>query len=118
MQASEQAGKEPLSPPSTGIVNSFRQYLLAVGPAILQLQGEEHVLAQALEDPEYTVHVDKFLADLSVSTLYVEAAKDSTQNAPSKKTFTATCSGTQRALLVVCFWRIVTAQNSNVLRMW
>ena len=66
-----QAAEEPVIAAGPELVHGLRQYLLGAGPAILQLQDQEHVLAHALEEPEHTAHLEKFLADASVSTLYV-----------------------------------------------
>src|SRR3546814_4019624 len=86
MQSAEEARtpEEASSPAGAELVRSFRQYLMGVGPAVLQLQGEDQQLVDALDDPEYAQHVSKFLTDISVSTLYIEVAQESADTAPGE----------------------------------
>lgn len=81
--AAEAASGEDLpSPAGPELLHGFRQYLLSVGTAVLQLQGEDALLVRALDEPDYAALVSKFLSDASVSTLYVELAQDGGENAP------------------------------------
>jgi hypothetical protein len=79
------AGEDLPSPAGPELAHGFRQYLLSVGPAVLQLQGEDALLVRALDEPDYAVLVSKFLSDASVSTSYLEVAQDGGENAPGEE---------------------------------